>query len=486
MIDYQTYRQLKIAADEEHLRVGQLSHRFGISPKTVKKYLAAKSYPSRGRIHRASKLDPFKERIRKLLNKNEDYSASQIFRMMVDEGYDGGSSILRDYVAKIRPPKHTPYLTLRFAPGEAAQVDFGSCGGIPVGEEHRRLYVFVMTLCYSRMMYAKFILRQSMEHFLQCHRDAFEYFGSVPGKVMVDNCKVAVADASRYGDPVINPHFGDLASHYAFKVAPCGVRKPHEKGIVERGIGYLKNNLMTGFDPSGLLAANNALRHWLDTVANVRVHGTTRKSPLELFAEEKRHLYPLPLFPYDCCVISSVRVNSQYRVIFEANKYSVPPEFTGKRVELKVYPEKLVICYDSRIIAEHARCYERNKDFGNPEHDKPLLEQRRKARNGRILDRFFALGKQADIYYRGLSDKRLNANVHVRKIMALTEVYGDAAVKMAIDDGIEFKAFSSDYIANILEMRQRALPEPGPLHLTRKSDCLEIDFGQPNLDIYNL
>lgn len=285
MIDYELYLKIRHLSVQDRLSAVQIGEELKLAVGTVKKWLKAKSFDRPKRSIRTSKLDPYKKLIRNWLN-SHNYSAVQILRMLQDEGYEGGSTIVRDYVSSVRPPKQTAYLTLKFSPGEAAQVDFGYCGMIQVGDTRRKLYVFVMTLCYSRMMYAQFIMRQNMEHFLQCHRNAFEYFRGIPRKVMVDNCKVAVADASRYGDPVLNKHYADLAMHYGFRIVPCGVRKPHEKGQVERGIGYLKGNFLNGLEVGTLADINFRTMHWLDNTANVRIHGTTRKPPLELFDTE--------------------------------------------------------------------------------------------------------------------------------------------------------------------------------------------------------
>jgi len=442
-------------------------------------------YAKKKMATRPSKLDAYKERIRKYLNTHE-YSAAQIFRMIKEDGYDGGGSILREYVANVRPQKHTAYLTLNFAPGESAQVDFGYCGTIPVGDENRRLYVFMMTLCYSRMIYAEFILRQNMEHFLQCHRNAFEYFGGIPEKVMVDNCKVAVSDASKYGSPVINAHYADLANHYNFKIVPCGVRKPHEKGIVERGIGYLKKNFLNGLDKGTFAAINRAGRVWMENVANVRIHGVTRKQPVELFKTEKDAMKPLPLFPYDCCVMRNARVNSQYRVVFESNRYSLPPVLVRKQIELKIYPDKLIFIHNNQLVAKHKRSYEKHKDRVNPEHNKAVLEHRHLQKKQRIMQNFLSMGSIAEKYEKGLNSKRINPRTHIRHIMQLVEKYGSEEVKKALEDTCELEIFSADAVLNIIEMRQRPLPEPGAIHLSRKTDCLDMDIPEVDLNIYNI
>lgn len=484
MTDYETFHAIR-HLHEKRLNISQIALELKLSRPTVRRQLAKGRYEKAKSTPRSSKLDPYKERIRSYLNRYE-YSAVQIFRMIKEDGYDGGEGILRAYVAKTRPPKHTAYLTLRFAPGESAQVDFGYCGTIRVGEERRRLYVFMMTLCHSRMIYAEFILRQNTEHFLQCHRNAFEYFGGITEKVMVDNCKVAVSDASKYGSPVINAHYADLADHYDFKVVACGVRKPYEKGIVERGIGYLKKNFLNGLEKGSLAALNNAVRGWMENTPNTRVHGVTKKRPVDLFNAEKDAMKALPLFPYDCCVTRNARVDSQYRVVFETNRYSVPPDLVRRQVEMKVYPDKLLFMYDGKLVAEHARVYEKHRDAVKDEHDKALMAKRHLMKIKRLFEKFYSMGDIAEKYEKGLNAKRIDPKRHIRGIMGLVDRYGMEEVKKAMEDSCEVEVFSSDAVLNLIEMRHRHLPEPGAVHLSRKTDCLDIEIPTVDLDIYNI
>ena len=104
---------------------------------------------------------------------------------------------------------------------------------------------------------------------------------------MVDNLKSAVLQRSIGQAPVFNPRYADFARHHRFEIAPCNVRAGHEKGRVEAGVGYVKKNFLAGLDIPDFRALNPAARHWLDSVANVRVHGETHKRPLDLFALER-------------------------------------------------------------------------------------------------------------------------------------------------------------------------------------------------------
>jgi transposase len=139
-------------------------------------------------------------------------------------------------VSQVRPKRAPVFLTLAFAPGEAAQVDWGEYGTIP-GATRRRLSFFVMVLCYSRLMYLEFTLSQTMEHFTACHQHAFDAFQGVPGKIRVDNLKAAVLKRLTGEAPVFNPRYRDFARHYGFTSTPCGLAKGHEKGLYYTSCG---------------------------------------------------------------------------------------------------------------------------------------------------------------------------------------------------------------------------------------------------------
>ena len=483
MIDYETFMKIKSYHEKDGLNCNQIAAIMGLSFKTVKKWLNEKRYRMRKSADLSSKLDPFKNQILQMLEKYP-YSAAQILLRIRENGFDGGYTIVKDYVRKVRPPKTRAFLTLSFAPGECAQVDWASYGSVNVGSTCRRLSFFVMVLCYSRMMYLEFTVSQTMEHFLACHQNAFNFFGAVPKKIMVDNLKSAVLSRIVGQAAVFNPKYLDFADRAGFTIAPCNIGKGNEKGRVENAVGYVKKNFLAGLDIPDFTAVNPAARHWLDTVANVRIHGETRKKPHELFKEERPCLNALPENPFDIATVSQLRASSQFRITIDTNRYSVPAEYAGRPLTLKTYPDRLCIYCNDKLIARHVRSYDRYRDFEDPDHPRELLAQRKKARDQKIFMRFLTLSPKAEQYYRKLEQRRMNPYHHVRKIVALSEIYPLESVARAMEDAFAFEAFSCEYIANLLEQRSRCLPEASALHLTRREDLLDIKIEQPDLTIY--
>jgi len=482
MIDYETYCKI-LKMHQEYLSVSQIAAELNRSPKTIKRWLNSEGYHKRKSLSRASKLDPYKSLIVKWVDEYP-YSSKQVFQRLIQEGYSGGITIVKDYVARIRPRKQKGFLSLSFAPGECAQVDWGQYGSVVVGSTRRRLSFFVMVLCYSRMMYLEFTVMEKMEHFLACHRNAFEFFNAVPESIMVDNLKCAVLKRFIGQAPVFNPKYLDFANHYGFSILPCNVGKGNEKGRVENGVGYVKKNFLAGLDIPNFSAIHPAAQKWRDEIANVRIHGTTHKKPCELFIQDKMAMRALPTTIYDIATPRPARVNNRFRVALDANRYSVPAEYASSHVTLKAYPERICVYDNDKLIARHPRSYDRFKDFENPDHPKQLLQQRRKARDQQLYKSFLAISPQADEYYQHLVKRRLNPKHHIRQIVALSERYGCEKVARALEDSFTFHAFSCEYIANILEQRENCSPKNSPLHVTRRQDLLEIEIPEPNLSIY--
>ena len=483
MIDYELFCKIRHLKEHEGLSAHQIAGELAMDPRTVVKWLTRERFCQRKAIVRASKLDPFKTDIARMLQAHA-FTAAQILVRLREQGFSGGYSIVKDYVRSIRPPKSRAYLTLAFAPGECAQVDWGSYGSVAVGNTRRRLSFFVMVLCYSRMLYVEFTVSQSMEHFLACHQNAFRFFGCAPKKIMVDNLKSAVLRRIVGRPPVFNPRYLEFANHYGFAIAACNVGRGNEKGRVENAVGYVKKNFLAGLEIPDFAAIAPAARSWLETVANVRTHGETRKKPVELFEAERPCLLPLPANGFDIATVSQQRASSQFRITCDTNRYSVPAEYAGRRLTVKTDPERICVYARDKLIARHIRSDERYQDFEDPDHPKALLAQRKKARDQKIFMRFIALSPKADLYYRKLAERRLNPQQHVRKIVALSEIYGTEPVARAIEDAFIFEAFSSEYITNLLQQRARFHKEPAALHLTRREDLLDIRLEHPDLSVY--
>ena len=245
---------------------------------------------------------------------------------------------------------------LDFDPGEAAQVDFGRgpdfvdvLSGLVI-----KTWFFVMTLAFSRHQYAEFVLDQTVETWLSCHRRAFEWFGGVAARVIIDNPKCAITRCCST-DPTVQRAYAECAEAYGFKISPCPPRDPQKKGIVESGVKYIKRAFMPLREFRSLDDANRQLHAWILETAGNRSHGTTREQPLARFAIEKPLLKPLPVRAYDIARWAQLCVHRDAHVSFDKALYSVPARLIGERLWLRA-SASLVQCFrEHELVATHPR-----------------------------------------------------------------------------------------------------------------------------------
>ena len=484
MIRYDQYQQIHHLHQASGLSARQIARQLGLRAETVAQWLARPRYEARQAAKRTSQLDPFRAEIVRLLHEHP-YSAQQIFQRLQQQGYPGGHTVLKDLLRQLRPRRAPAFLSLNFLPGQCTQLDWGHAGRIPIGATFRAVSFLVMVHCYSRKMYVEFTLSQGMEAFLSAQQNGFLYFGGLTAEMMVDNCKTAVLAHPPGGPPTLHPRYLDFAHHWGFAIKACTPRQPQQKGRVESAVAYIKNNFLNGRPLHSLESLNQEVLLWLSTIANVRLHAHTRRTPEALYREEIPKLRPLHPQAYEACRYLNVDVNNRARVIFETNRYSVPPECASQRLVLKIYPDRLLF-FDAkdRTVAIHRRTYDRHQDVELPEHLAALEAQRRQGRHQQQWVRFVSLSPVAEAYYRALEPRRENPRYQLLKILALAEHYGVEAVDRALRDALALEAYGSEYIANILHQRARPLEEPGVLHLTRASDQLELELPPPDLSVY--
>ena len=465
-----------------------IARRLGVHRRTVRAALAALRPGASGSgPRRGSVIDPHRGWLLARLQQYPELSAVRLFGQLQERGYAGGYGIVKRCVAELRPRTKPAHLTLAFAPGECAQVDWGVWRAIEVPGGRRRLSFFVMVLCHSRMLYAELFPGEALEHWLQAHQNAFAAFGGVPDRVMVDNCKTAVLRPRRGGAPAeLNPAYAEFARHCGFQVSPCNVRRPNEKGRVESAVGYIRTGFLAGREPGPLATLAPALADWLDNTANQRLHATTGRRPRELFEEaERAALRPLPAGPYACRQTQAAAADSRFRVTVDSNRYSVPNSAASRRVVVHRYADRIVI-HDpgGALLADHPRHYGRKQEVADPEHERALVLSMRHARDKRRLERFLALGPDAAAYLAGLREKRPDWRSHIDRANALAEIHGHDALRRALADARESAAFSAEYLHNLLDARHRLHPDPGPLHVTRRADLLDLEIPEPDLSRY--
>jgi transposase len=273
-----------------------------------------------------------------------------------EHGYTGSYSWVYRMIVSInasKPPEAT--VPLSFAPGEAAQVDFGAGPMLPDADGVLiRTWAFVMTLAFSRHQYVEFVWDQTVATWLGCHRRAFEWFGAVPARLIIDNPKCAITRACTY-DPVVQRTYAECAEGYGFRIDPCPTADPAKKGIVEAGVKYVKGNFLPLRLFHDLTDLNVQVQQWVTHDAGHRIHGTTRKTPLALFELERPLMRPLPAIAPDLGTWHKVSVHRDCHVAHQRMLYSVPFALVGKTLWLRATDVCVSIYDDYRLAASHVR-----------------------------------------------------------------------------------------------------------------------------------
>jgi len=320
---------------EKGYNKSQIARMLEIDRKTIRKIIVSKENGEIDvpRKEYPSQFDPYKDYIIAKIEKG--LTIKRIYQDLLREyGIAGTYSGVRHYVQKHRPPKQDVYMVMQCLPGEEAQVDFGYIGTINIDGKARKAWVFIMILSYSRYMYAKIVLDQSVKTFIRCHIDAFQYFKGVPKIIKIDNLKAAVIAADFY-EPLIQRTYAEFATHYGFLPEPCRVYTPTDKGKVEAAVKYVKDNCFKKRDFADIGDADRFLSNWLETIANNRIHGTTHKIPTVLYKEDEMNaLGELPTTEFTMSASDTAIVGTQCHICYRANYYSVPYQYIDCKVDV--------------------------------------------------------------------------------------------------------------------------------------------------------
>ncbi len=267
---------------------------------------------------------------------------------------------------------------------------------------------------------------------------AFEHLGGVAASCLYDNMKVVV---SRYedGEPVYNPRFLAFATHYGFRPIACRVRRPQTKGKVERPFDYVEKNLLNGREFRSLEHLNDVTRWWLENVADIRIHGTTKQRPIDRHAEEQPHLIELPAHPYDVAEVVHRTVDVEGFVHWRGNRYSVPWQATrpGALLPIKITEDELII-YGREIeeIARHVLLPStaKKQDQVRPEHRPP---RNRRIRREKIRSELAELGEIGERFLVGLKEAHRDCWRQAENVLALLATYHRRDLVVALERAIE-------------------------------------------------
>jgi transposase len=333
--------------------ISQIARELGLDRKTVRAHLHRSAPPVYHRPPRPSKLDAYRAWIRARLQA-APLTATRLLRELRALGYTGGYSILKAFVTRVRPRPPVP-VVVRFEtpPGDQGQADFArfevtwTATGLT-----QVLWLFLVTLGYSRYLTGTWSLHGDLATVLQGHLHAFQLLGGVPHRMLYDRMKAVVTGTDPAGRPVFHPALLALATHYGFTPEACRPYRAQTKGKVERPVGYIREDFWLGRTFRDLADLLAQWQEWLATVANVRRHGTTGVKPVERLAEEQ--LLPLPPHPHDPVLAIERTLTRDGFVSVRGNRYAVPLPTYRSPVEVRVHPLTCELYAEGTWLATYA------------------------------------------------------------------------------------------------------------------------------------
>jgi transposase len=329
-----------------------IARKLGIHRKTVAKYLETKEFPGYRVVKRKSGLEPYQGMIGDWLS-TEDYQATRVHEMAVQQGYQGSYETVKRHVRVVKEKRdRIAYIRFETMPGQQAQVDFADFQVLSPDGAGQTLYAFVMVLGYSRHIYVEFVGRCTMTTFLDCHQNAFGFFGGVPCEILYDNMKNVVV-RRHVGKAEFNGTFLDFSVHYGFKPVACPPYSPWHKGKVERPFDYIRERFWRGYQYRSMEQLNRDILSWNQRIASVRVHGTTKAKVCDRFDRERTHLGQLPNRHYDTSEKVTRTVYKDCQVSFSGNRYVVPHTLAGHIVLLKIKNGVLRVYDDDELCADY-------------------------------------------------------------------------------------------------------------------------------------
>ncbi len=423
--------------------------------------------PAGSKPGRVSHCEPFETVIQAGLDGG--LSAQRIYQDLVSEQkFVGSYDSVKRFVRQLEQAHSLPFRRMESEPGQEAQVDFGQGAWVVQDGRRRRPHVLRVVLSHSRKGYTEAFWRQTTENFVRGLENAFRHFGGVVRTLVIDNLRAAVKKVDWF-EPELNPKVVSFCEHYGTVILPTKPAMPRHKGKVEAGVKYVQDNGLAGKQFAGLGAQNVHLAHWEETVADTRIHGTTRQQVRAHFLTvEKPRLLPLPasLFP----VFSEAPRQIHRDGYAEVDKayYSVPPEYVRRKVWAR-WDAKMVRLFNERMepIAVHVR-QEPGRFKTDPahihDHKRTLIERGAEW----ILDRCRLLGPGAGTWAEGLYQQRGPESLRVLQgLLALAEKHPapqlDQACQLALTHGAWHLRDLRELLARPVAQEQFAFIETHPL-----------------------
>ena len=394
-------------------------------------------------------------------------TVTQMVRLLAEQNATVSETSLRTYVRKHfdATPKTTVHMVT--VAGQQAQVDFGYVGLMidPKSQKLRKTHAFIMTLSHSRYRFVRFVFRQDVATWIDCHIRAFNFFGGVPYTILLDNLKSGVIKPDIY-DPVINRSYGELERHYGFIIDPAKVRVARHKGKVERSVTIVKQQLVAGRNYISIDAANVTALTWCKDDISRKVTRTTGKTPWELYVtEDKPALKALPLTEFACPIWQKALVHKDQHIVFIGSFYSLPYQYVDQSVWARGTVRIVQMFLNEKLIKSHRRSTIKGEwvtdELDYPEYARAFLEQDAPS----CLAQAKIIGNAVDQFLTGiLTPPSLTRRRKAQAVLRLAEEYGKERLETACKRALLFDNFEYRSLKKILEEGLDKLPLPEEAH----------------------
>ena len=439
--------------------------------------------PAGSKSGRSSQCEPFEPLIKEGLDRG--LSAQRIYQDLVSEQkFEGSYSSVKRFVRRLDQARPLPFRRMESEPGQEAQVDFGQGAWVVEAGRRRRPHVLRVILSCSRKGYTEAFWQQTTENFIRGLENAFRHFGGVVRTLVIDNLRAAVKKVDWF-EPELNPKVVSFCEHYGVVILPTKPAMPRHKGKVEAGVKYVQDNGLAGRVFVGLAPQNLYLGHWEETVADTRIHGTTRQQVgAHFLAVEKPKLLPLPASLFPVFSEAPRKVHRDGYVEVAKAYYSVPPEYVQRGVWAR-WDGKIVRLFNDHmeVIAVHVR-QESGKFRADPahihDHKRTLIERGADW----ILDRCRVLGQGAGTWAETLYQQRGPECLRVLQgLLALAEKHPAPQLNQACDLALTHGAWRlrevRELLARPVAQEQFAFIERHPLirDLKAYDNVVPVCFG---------
>ena len=432
-----------------------------------------------------SKVTPHRDQVIALRERGVECRA--IFDILREQhAFTGGYGSVYRFVRRLEPRTPDACVRVETGPAEEAQVDFGYAGLLrdPQSETLRKAWAFVMTLSFSRHSYVELVFDQEVATWLRCHRRAFEWFGGVVRRVVLDNLKAAIVKAALY-DPVVQRAYRECAEHYGFLISPCRPRTPEHKGKVEQGgVHYVKRNFLAGRAFRDVVEANERALVWCVETAGRRIHGTTKEPPLARFDTiEHAMLLPLPASPYALATWKQAKLHPDCHVVFDQAFYSAPHRLIGQRLWVRAADMSVRIFYQHTLVATHPRATRRGQRLTNPDHLPPAKMAGLLATPASCVRRATEIGPAtSEVVGRLLGERPLDRLRTVLGILKLAHKFAPRRLEAACARALQYDDLAYSTVKRILDrgLDQTLAPAAPPRPV---SPALPL-FARPVTDFF--